>query len=123
VAKHFWRQNWRISACDPEPAVSPPLGEGGEDAVEPSEEGRERREATVPGIQRGFVAAVDALGTELRKHEQRVEIDTYEPTTDEVKLGLGSRMFRLLRHVAADPDLWTNKLGPHVIRRKFSGLR
>jgi len=115
-AKHFWRQNWRISACDPEPAESPPLDEADEDAVEPSEAGRGRREMTVAEIQRGFVAAVDTLGTELRSHQQRVEIDTYDATTDEVKFGLASRVFRLLRHVAADPDLWTNKLGPHVMR-------
>lgn len=115
-AKHFWRQNWRVSACDPEPTVTPPLDESGDDEAEPSEEGRGRRETTVAEIQRGFVAAVDALGTELRAHQYRVEIDTYEATTDEVKLGLASRVFRLLRHVAADPDLWTNTLGPHVIR-------
>src|SRR5204863_302436 len=66
--------------------------------------------------QRGFVEAIDELGNELRDRQHRVEIDNYEPTADEVKLGLASRTFRLLRHLAADPDLWTNEMGPHVLR-------
>jgi Family of unknown function (DUF5677) len=113
---HFWKQNWRISACTPEPNVPLPLAEADAGEDPPSEEGRGHRQPTVAETQRGFVEAIDALGRELRAAQQRVDIDVYRPTPDEVKLGLASRMFRLLRHVASDPDLWTNEMGPHALR-------
>ena len=43
-------------------------------------------------------------------------LDTHESTADEVKLGLASRQFRLLRHLVADPSLWTNEMAPHLLR-------
>jgi Family of unknown function (DUF5677) len=114
--RHFWEQNWKISSCDPEPEASPPPTEDEAPEERPSEADRGRRPPTVSEVQRGFVQAVDTLGDALRQEQHRIEIDLYDRTPDEVKLGLASRMFRLLRHFAADPDLWTNEMGPHVFR-------
>jgi hypothetical protein len=114
--RHFWKQNWQISACAPAPSVPPPLDETEPEEGVPSEEGRGRRQPTVAEMQQGFVRAINGLGKDLRAVQRRAEIDIYNPTPDEVKLGLASRMFRLLRHLAFDPDLWTNEMGPHALR-------
>jgi hypothetical protein len=117
-AKHFWRRNWQVSACDPQlTEPPPPLDEPDEDADQtPSEVGRGQREPTIAEIRRAFLNAIDALGDELREHQHQVEMDIYDPTADEVRLGLASRVFRLLRHFASNPDHWTNTLGPHLLR-------
>jgi hypothetical protein len=114
--QHFWRQNWRVSACEPEPTDASTWEQLDEPDEERVVENPGPRPPTVGEVRRGFIEAIDALGQRLREHQFRIEIDTYEPTSDEVKLGLASRLYRLLRRFAADPDLWTNEMGPHILR-------
>jgi hypothetical protein len=116
-AKHFWRQNWRISRCDPTPTSTPPSEDEQTEGESPrSEAPSDGMSAPVAELQRDFVRAINTLGEELRERQHHIEFDIYDPTADEVKIGLASRAFRLLRHVASSPSLWTNAMGPHVLR-------
>ena len=113
--RYFWRQSWKISACEPEPDFAPPEDDT-EISTEAIAQDRISPEPTVSQLQVALVEAINALGEDLRALQRRVEVDLYNPTPDEVKLGLASRMFRLLRQLAVDVDLWTNEMGPHVLR-------
>jgi hypothetical protein len=112
----YWRQNWRISACEPEPIDALVPIENGDEEEVPSETRRGRPPPTVAQIRRDLMEAIDQLGGELRDRQHRIEIDTYDPTSDEVRLGLASRVFRLFHRIAGAPELWTNEMGPHVLR-------
>lgn len=116
-AMYFWRQNWRISACERTPGnAGEDLADEDDDYSLPTDSGQPPPATTVYEARNGFLTAIDALGADLRDVQRRLDIDLYQPTADEVKLGLASRMFRLLRHLVASPRLWTNELGPHVLR-------
>jgi hypothetical protein len=114
---YFWRHSYDVSPCEPAPRSVP--------AQDDDEAEDERIEASAgdasPPLPLGqvrdeFLAAVDELGQALQALQRQAPIDTYEPTADEVKLGLASRQFRLLRRFVADPHLWTNEMAPHLVR-------
>jgi len=114
--RHFWRQNWRVSSCDPAPLNATDVAQLEESDDQPVVESTGPEPPTLGEVRRGFIEAIDELGKHLREYQLRADIDIYEPTSDEVKFGLASRMYRLLRRFAADPDLWTNDMGPHILR-------
>ncbi len=117
--RYFWRHSYEISACE-RPPTSPPAAEEQSEHEEEGLEGESRDEPTPPAslgdLRSAFLTAVDELGQGLRGLQQRAPIDTHESIPDEVKLGLASRQFRLLRHFVADPSLWTNQMAPHFVR-------
>jgi hypothetical protein len=115
---YFWRHSYDVSPCEPAPRSVPAPDDDDEtedegmavpvgDAKPPLRLGEARD---------GFLAAIDELGQALRALQQQAPIDTFEPTPDEVKLGLASRQFRLLRRFVSDPHLWTNEMAPHLVR-------
>jgi len=114
---YFWRHSYEISSCEP-PPMRPPAAEEGDNQED--EAGQQESHGKTPSspsdISTSFLAAVDGLGQEIRVLQQQAALDTHESTTDEVKLGLASRQFRLLRRLVADPWLWTNEMAPHVLR-------
>lgn len=117
-AKYFWRQSWEVSACESSPLIAPPAADEDEDSAAPAEpsEGEAGSAPSIQEVRRAFAAAIDELGIDLRRLQEQAKPDIYEPTADEVKLGLASRAFRLLRHLVSTPELWTNELAPHVFR-------
>ncbi len=126
--EYFWRQSWEISACDPESDIR--SFEDEEEEVEEEERGgvetgeeageeaveSEREQPTIPELRDAFTEAVRALGAELRQRQQRARLTLYDPTADEVKFGLASRLFRLLLRLVENPRLWRVDLAPHVFR-------
>ena len=117
--RYFWRHSYEISACE-RPPTSPPAAEEQSEHEEEGLEGESRDEPTPPAslgdLRSAFLTAVDELGQGLRGLQQRAPIDTHESIPDEVKLGLASRQFRLLRGFVADPSLSTNQMAPHFVR-------
>jgi hypothetical protein len=131
---YFWHQGWKISPCQPEGEMpSFEDEEGGEDAPGASvtEQARsssatskeaggdgasEDEGASVYEARQGFLAAVSRFGQTLRQRQEQADLDLYDPTVDEVRLGLASRQFRLLLRMVEDPNLWAADLAPHVFR-------
>lgn len=116
---YFWRHSYEISTCEPSPTRRPAADEqdeenGDEGLQEPS--GERNAPSSLSELGNGFLVGVDELGRGLRALQQKAMLDTHESTADEVKLGLASRQFRLLRHLVADHSLWTNEMAPHLLR-------
>jgi len=115
-AKAFWRNNWRVSPCDLD-HVAPSVDVEENDAGElPADQEPGPRAPTVSDVRAAFVEAIDELGRELRQLQHRAEFDIFEPVANEVQFGLASRIYRLLRRLVADPNLWTNDMAPHIVR-------
>ena len=119
---YFWRQNFRISACDTTllSSVAVPAGEQ-PDSDEAADDG-EPEVSSVADLRDQLVEAGNQLAEALRNAQARLEIDLYAPEPDEVKLGLASRQVRLLRLVLSDPHLWDAAAGAHVLRSLVEGL-
>jgi uncharacterized protein DUF5677 len=116
--RYFWRHSYEVSPCEQPPPTAPAAEEQGQRDEEGLEEppGEPKPSASLGDLRSAFLTAVDELGQGLRALQQRAPIDTHESTPDEVKLGLASRQFRLLRRLVADPSLWTNQMAPHLVR-------
>jgi hypothetical protein len=116
---YFWRHSYEIAPCE-EPPTQPPAPEEHDeqdDGQMPREPPRERSApASLAEVRRRLFAAVDELGQGLQVLQQQATLDTHETTADEIKLGLASRQFRLLRRLIADPSLWNNEMAPHMLR-------
>jgi hypothetical protein len=108
---HFWRQNYGLSACEPPPR----FGSAGRQDVDAEEEPNPAGRFWID-VRADFTAALDALGRDLLAAQDRVTPDLYEPTSDEVRLGLASRQYRLLRRLVEHVDLWRPDVAPHVFR-------
>jgi len=107
-ASYFWRQNYNISVCDkPEPL-----------AVQTSEDAREFIDFFLKAT-REFA---NTQRTKLEQACQEIPVDLYEPTRQEVLLGIIGRQFRLLCAILTDPHLWTGDLASHLLRGLFEGL-
>lgn len=112
-AEHFWRQNWKVSAC-----------EFLDDAFIPPAETDEREEdlpeiaprITVERVHTAWTEAVRTLERGLADRELRAELDLWDPTPDEVRLGLASRVMRLVHELIEDPNLWTATGAAHFVR-------
>jgi hypothetical protein len=120
-AEYFWRQGWHVSACEPWGSRAAYLPRDADSDPGPSEReestGTESDPAlTPPRLALGFATAVRDLGAKLDRLRDRCEIDLYEPTPDEVRLGLAARQLRLLRRSAEDFRLWTSEMGPLLAR-------
>jgi Family of unknown function (DUF5677) len=125
-SQYFWSRSFEISDCEPEPGDAPVLDETEEELpTEPEPEQSAASSAPAPprvvelkvgDVRDAFVQAIDVLGAGLRALQETASLDTFSAETDEVKLGLASRAFRLLRRLALDPRLWTNEMAPHLIR-------
>lgn len=123
-AEYFWRHSWHISQCEPwesfrgyMPAeVADGLDEDDSKGDEDASPQQAAEMPSLPELCRAFSAAVAELGKQLRVLADRCEVDLYEPTPDEVKLGLASRHLRLLQRFVEDFRLWTAQMGPHLAR-------
>src|SRR5690606_36188832 len=58
------------------------------------------------------LAALDRVSSELEILQARASMDLYDPTPDEVRLGLAARQLRLFRSFSEDPRLWSDDLAP-----------
>lgn len=105
--KHFWGQNWSISACDfsTVDAVGTRWDDD-DDAAPPETEAPK----TAGELRYRFVEVLDELGTRLNEAQLKAPLDLYEPIADEVKLGLASRLYRLAYLIIANPSLWSPEL-------------
>ncbi len=111
-AEHFWRQNWRLSLCEPaQPLV---LTQEEEQEAGPEDAGVPR--VTPAQARDGFIAAVEQLQRDLDLLQRRVEPDLHDPVSDEVRLGLAARQVRVLYRLIEDPNLWTDESAPHHVR-------
>jgi hypothetical protein len=117
---YFWRNSYEISDCESAAALDDPVPldeeSDEEDLPDASAEGVSPGEPTLADIRSAFTGALNALGSSLRELQVTAVLDTYETETDEVKLGLASRAFRLLRKFLLMPQWWTNEMAPHLIR-------
>lgn len=113
-AQYFWRQNWRISACEfsTEPSV---VRENEEENVEAAVPGAAARVA-IEEIHAAWTGALETLEVGLRERQLQAELDLWNPTPDEVRLGLASRALRLAHELIEDPNLWTATGGAHLVR-------
>lgn len=90
--KYFWRHNYDLVPCVP---VDIPVA------------------GSVPVTEGQFEGVAEALSTNaaatreyLRTLARRAKVDLYDPTRDEVLLGLFSRTARLYVLMSEDPNLW-----------------
>ena len=115
---YFWRHSYELFPCELPPTKPPAVEEHDEEDEDSLQEpaGEHRKASSLSEVRGTFLMAVDELGQGLRGLQQQASIDTHETTADEVKLGLASRQFRLLRRLVADPSLWTNEMAPHLLR-------
>ena len=107
----FWQQNRRLSPCERAAALVLT------DEDEPEEDlDVEEPVLLTSVVSVGFIEAVESLENDLRELQDQVELDLYEPVSDEVKMGLASRQVRLLRRFVEQPSGWTTERSPHAIR-------
>jgi hypothetical protein len=112
-AEHFWRQNWNISACEFAAApVPPPADEGAEESDPPATDPR----VTVADVHSAWTAAMRTLEQNLAERQLRTRLNLWNPTPDEVRLGLASRVLRLVHELIDDPNQWTSTGAAHVLR-------
>lgn len=107
----FWRQNRTLSPCE----RSAPLALTDEDEPELDLD-TEAPKLLTSAVSTGFVDSVEGLERNLRGLQDQVELDLYEPVTDEVKMGLASRQVRLLRRFVEQPSGWTTERSAHALR-------
>lgn len=97
--KYFWRQNYNLVTCHP---VSKSLQKGGLLDV-----------AVMKTLQEKLWKNCVLLMKYLDKIAMQYKYDLYDPTVDEIKLGLFSRIVRLFIGFTSNPSLWN---------RDFSGI-
>lgn len=118
-SSYFWRRSYEISPCvSAESEIDQDdLGFDEESELpERDDVGVPDAEPSLGDLRMAFSEAMNHLGDELRQLQSDAVLDTYNATTDEVKLGLASRAFRLLRSFLLTPLWWTNEMAPHLIR-------
>lgn len=113
-ATDFWRQNWKLSPCnfDLGGVVIPEDEEEPEEQMLPSVDPR----LVIERVHTAWTGALDKLGAELHARQMRAELDLWDPTADEVRLGLASRQFRLFYELIDDPNQWTATGAAHILR-------
>ena len=114
-AEYFWRQNWRLSPCEfvADAPVPPPDLEGDTvDDLKPTDGSR----LAVESVHAGWTRALQKLGDALRERQMQAELNLWEPTADEVRLGLAARQFRLVCELVDDPNMWTAVGAAHMVR-------
>jgi hypothetical protein len=118
--QYFWRRSYEISPCSSvESEIDPnELDEivDENELPEGDDVGVSDAEPSLTDFRRAFAEAMSHLGDDLRQLQIEGDLDTFNATTDEVKLGLASRAFRLLRNFLLTPLWWSNEMAPHLIR-------
>lgn len=113
-AKSFWHQNWKISPCEPVQGAAVLPEELDEDpgddppAISSS--------VTVEAVHDAWTGAVRKLAGTLRDRQMQAELNLWDPTADEVRLGLASRQIRLLSELMDDPNMWMAGGAAHIVR-------
>jgi Family of unknown function (DUF5677) len=119
-SRYFWRRSYEISPCTSAESEidSDELGEFDEENELPEGDdvGVPDAEPSLADLRGTFTEAMRHLGDDLRQLQSEAELDTFRSATDEVKLGLASRAFRLLRNFLLTPLWWSNEMAPHLIR-------
>jgi hypothetical protein len=115
-AAYFWRQSYRVSACDLSAPQRASLDRLSGERREETDESARDLESDIGSLRIELLRGWEQLAEALRTAQLRLEFDLYEPTADEVRLGLASRQMRLLRLMFSDPHLWVSSAGPHVLR-------
>jgi hypothetical protein len=112
-AEYFWRQNWRLSPCEfsPEAYVPPDDEESVEEDLPEGSRGLE-----IERVHERWTGALKKLGSSLRDRQMQARLDLWEPTADEVRLGLAARAYRLLYEVIDDPNMWGTTGAAHIVR-------
>lgn len=101
--KHFWRKNYDLAVCRPV-MRSLPSGTVATDASDLAE------------LEERMSAAAEEIEAYLRDLPNKVHIDLYEPTRDEILFGLFSRVSRLFLLMLRDPFLWARDVGGILLR-------
>lgn len=118
--KYFWRRSYEISPCLPFDGNidRESMDEFGDETELPEGDALEvaKKQTSVAELRIAFAEAIRGLGTDLQQQQSEAQLDTFSPEEDEVKLGLASRAFRLLRQFLLTPSWWTNEMAPHLIR-------
>jgi len=112
-ARHFWNHNWSISPCELEPPM--PQYEMAE-VVESDASSDQEAAQPVGDLQAELSLIFRHLGAKLRDAQLRVPLNLTDATKDEVKLGLTSRLFRLVCLLFMHPTLWDWMIVPHLLR-------
>ena len=115
-SRYFWRRSYAISSCewgDHEVEVDE-IDEA--DLPDTTAGGTSQQEPSIWDLGKRFAQALQGLGEELRALQTEAELNTFDAEADEVKLGMASRAFRLLRNFLMTPLWWTNEMAPHLIR-------
>lgn len=114
--RYFWQRSYTISSCEwgNREVEIDEIDE--EDIPDNDAAGTSQQEPSVWNLSKSFAQALKGLGEELRALQAEAELNTFDTETDEVKLGLASRAFRLLRNFLMTPLWWTNEMAPHLIR-------
>jgi Family of unknown function (DUF5677) len=111
-AEHFWRQNWNISACEFGIGMPPPSIEETEESDPPETDPR----VTVQDVHAAWTTALWTLERGLVERQLRAPLDLWNPVPDEVRLGLASRVLRLVHELIDDPNQWTSTGAAHLLR-------
>lgn len=98
-SKYFWRHNFDLVPCDSR-------------TIDVSGVGADNYEKILGTIKRNDILVHEYL-VEL---ERCMRIDLYEPTRDEILLGLFSRISRLLLQILNDSNLWSLDAGGIFLR-------
>jgi hypothetical protein len=117
--RYFWHRSYEISPCLPfnGDIDQESLDEFGEESFPEEDDSADtKKETSVAKLRAAFAEAIRGLGADLQQQQSEASLDTFSPEEDEVKLGLASRAFRLLRHFLLTPSWWTNEMAPHLIR-------
>jgi hypothetical protein len=113
-AEYFWRQNWKLAPCEFIRDAYVPPTEDDESVEEELPEGSRRLE--IDRVHEQWTGALRKLGRSLRERQMQAELDLWEPTGDEVRLGLAARAFRLLYELIDDPNMWGTTGAAHSVR-------
>jgi Family of unknown function (DUF5677) len=99
--KHFWRQNYVISACE-----LPTVPKAVVDEV------AEGTDEVIMAVKHAF----DNLSTAWKLAATEAALDMYAPERDEVLFGLLSRQFRLFKAMLTSPPMWSSGIGRMMLR-------
>jgi len=113
-AQYFWRQNWRISTC--EFATHPSVVREDEEENVEADVPETNARITIGEIHAAWTSALETLEAGIRERQLQADLDLWNPTPDEVRLGLASRALRLAHELIEDPNLWTATGSAHLVR-------
>ena len=118
--QYFWQRSYEISSCLPfdrdlDKETLEELHDEDE-LLEKDHSDEVKNEPSVSDLRTAFIEATQGLGETLRRRQSEAMLDIFSAEEDEVKLGLASRAFRLLRHFLLTPSWWTNEMAPHLLR-------